>query len=284
MRLGNLILASILSAAGLTVMAREPLETIRPVTAVYTAEIGSSHLSDTYLTPLHYDGIGMALNYERWQAMRFNPEHWVMNLSGRLSAGRDRNPARNATMWGADLRLSWAMLHRWSIPAVQGLKIAAGGMTELDLGVLYLMRNSNNPASVKASWTVGVTAQATWATRIGRLPVTVGYRPSMPLAGVFFSPDYDELYYEIYLGNHSGLAHFAWPGNFRRIDQLLSIDLKFGATALRLGYRCNLLSTKVSNLVTHDISHMFIIGISGEWISLNPRRMPAPDARYISAY
>lgn len=278
------LLFSLLALLGLTAMAQSDSEVIRPVTAVYTVGIGTSHLSDTYLTPLHYVGIGLSLDYERWQAMRFDPEHWVMNLSGRLSGDRDRNPARNATMWAADLRLSWSMLRRWHVAAVDGLKIAVGGITELDLGVLYLMRNSNNPASAKASWTVGLTAQASWATRIGRLPVTLGYRPSMPLVGAFFSPDYDELYYEIYLGNHSNLAHCAWPGNFRRIDQLLSLDLKFGATALRLGYRCNILSTKVSNLVTRDISHMFTIGISGEWMSLNPRRMPSADTRYISAY
>ena len=278
------LLSLLIMAACPAAMAQSDTDIVRPVTSIYTVEVGSSHQSDTYLTPLHYDGIGMALSYERWQAMRFDPDRWVMNLSGRLSADRDRNPARNATMWATGLDLSWSMMRRWQVSAARGLTLAAGGITQLDLGILYLMRNSNNPASVRASWTVGVSAQATWRTHIGRLPVTVGYRPSVPLVGAFFSPDYDELYYEIYLGNHSKLAHCAWPGNYRRIDQLLSLDLRFGGTWLRLGYRCNIQSTKVSNLVTRDISHLFTIGISGEWISLNPRRMPSPDARYIPAF
>ncbi len=257
---------------------------VRPVTSVYTLEAGSSHLCDTYLTPLKYKGWQMALGYERWQAMRFDPTRWVMNLSGRLSIDRDMNPAGNAVMWGLGLRLDWAMMRRFDISAVSGLSLAFGGQTTLDGGVLYLSRNSNNPASGKASWTIGATAQATYRIRIGRLPVVFGYRASLPLAGCFFSPDYDELYYEIYLGNHSGLVHCAWPGNFFRIDQLLSADLRFGATALRLGYRCNITSTGVSDIVSRNTSHTFTVGVSGEWMSLGYKKEPDAEARYIQAY
>lgn len=269
------------AAMGLCAMAQD---IVRPVTAVYTLEYGSSHVCDTYITPLKYSGWQMALGYERWQAMRFDPEHWVMNLSGRLSIDRDLNPARNATMWGLDLRLDWAMLRRFDIASAPGLILAVGGQTTLNGGVLYLNRNSNNPASAKAAWTVGITGQATYRLKLGRLPVVLGYRPSLPLVGCFFSPDYDELYYEIYLGNHSGLAHCAWPGNFFRLDQLLSADLRFGATALRVGYRCNILSTKASDIVSRQISHSLTLGVSGEWMSLGRSNRPSTEAKYISAY
>lgn len=259
-------------------------ETLRPVTAVYTIEGGSSHLCDTYMTPLKYSGWQLALNYERWQAMRFDPENWVMNLSGRFTLDRDRNPARNAAMWGIDLRLDWAMMRRFGIASIPCLTLAVGGQTTLNGGVLYLNRNSNNPVSAKAAWTVGITAQATYRFTLGHLPVVLGYRPSLPLAGCFFSPDYDELYYEIYLGNRSGLAHVAWPGDYFRLDQLLSADLRFGATSLRVGYRCNILSTKASNIVSRQISHCFTLGVSGEWLSLGRNGKLSDDARIISAY
>lgn len=278
---------AILAAAALTfnsAVRAQNHEKLRPVTAVYTLEVGSSHLCDTYMTPLKYSGWQAALNYERWQAMRFDPENWVMNLGGRLTLDHDLNPARNATIWGLDLRLDWAMMRRFTIPSVPCLTLAAGGQTTLNGGVLYLNRNSNNPASAKAAWTVGITAQATYRIVLGRLPVVLGYRPSLPLAGCFFSPDYDELYYEIYLGNHSGLAHVAWPGDYFRLDQLLSADLRFGATAIRLGYRCNILSTKASNIVSRQISHCLTLGISGEWLSLGRNGKFSDDARIISAY
>ena len=40
---------------------------VRPVTAAYTVEAGTSHLADTYLTPLKYSGWSMGLGYERMQ-------------------------------------------------------------------------------------------------------------------------------------------------------------------------------------------------------------------------
>ena len=281
MKAAGSILAAMLLAAPL-MKGQETVE--RPVTSVYTIEAGRSHICDTYLTPLKYDGWQTALSYERWQAMRFNPEKWVMNLSGRLSLDRDLNPARNAVMWGLELRLDWTMMRRWHVASLPALTLAAGGQTTLGGGVLYLARNSNNPASAKAAWTAGVSGQATYRLNAGRLPVVLGYRLSLPLAGCFFSPDYDELYYEIYLGNHSGLAHFAWPGSYFRVDQLLSADLRLGATALRIGYRCNILSTKASGIISRQTGHIVTLGISGEWMSLGRSGRPSAEARYISAY
>ena len=123
---------------------------------------------------------------------------------------------------------------------------------------------------------------AVWNGRIGRLPVTLRYLPSIPLIGAFFSPDYDELYYEIWLGNHQGLSHCAWPGNFFRFDNLLTADLHFGATTLRLGYRCGIFSSKSGDIVSRQISHAFVIGIATEHISLRPGASRTPDARIIS--
>ena len=79
--------------------------------------------------------------------------------------------------------------------------------------------------AARGSATISLTGYAAYPLQIGRLPVTLMYQPSLPLAGIFFSPDYGELYYEIYLGNHSGLVHGAWPGNYRRLDQLITAYL-----------------------------------------------------------
>ena len=117
---------------------------------------------------------------------------------------------------------------------------------------------------------------------LGR-PLTLRYQPVLPVAGVFFSPDYGELYYEIYLGNHSGLAHFAWWGNYFMLDNHLTADLSLGATSLRLGYSGRIFSSKVNDIVTHVFTHAFVVGISGEWMSLNPRKGISADARIISA-
>ena len=256
---------------------------LRPVAAAYTVEVGSSNLCDTYLTPLKYKGIHTALSYERLQAMAFSPEKWIMQLRGSLSLNRSKNPSGNAMMWDLDFDISWGMMRRWKIDAAPGLQLSAGGVTGINLGALYLARNGNNPVSAKAAWTVGLTGTAIYNFKISRLPVTLRYQSTLPVTGIFFSPDYGELYYEIYLGNHSGLVHGAWWGNYFRLDNLLTADLRLGATNLRLGYNCNVLSTKVNNIVSRRVAHAFVIGISGEWLSLPRSGHISPKAKIISA-
>lgn len=267
-------------------LAAEPADSVRPyrpVASAYTLGIGSAHVCNTYLTPLHYSGMGTTLAYERMQAMAFSPERWVMQLDGRLVLDRTDNTAHNATMTGLELRLAWAMMHRWRMPSAPGLQLFLGGCTELSGGGLLLARNSNNPAQAMAAWTVGATVSAVYNIRMKRLPVTLQYQARMPLAGVFFSPDYGELYYEIYLGNRSGLVHTAWPGNYMRFDQLVSADLHFGNTSLRLGYACDIFSSKASNIVARNIAHRLVVGVTMEWISIGRSRGIDPHARIISA-
>lgn len=269
------------AATGASDTLAAPGASVRPVLSAYTLELGSAHLCDTYLTPLRYSGWEAALAYDRMQAMRFDPDRWIMELGGRLSLSRTLNPARNAAMWSIGFNPHWSMIWRRRLPA--GFTLGAGGRADLDVGALYLSRNGNNPVAAKASLTVGATALAAWNGRLGRLPVTLAWRPSIPLCGAFFSPDYDELYYEIWLGNHSGLCHAAWPGNFFRLDSRLTADLHFGATTLRVGYTFDVRSTKAAGIVSRRTAHMLTIGVCTEWISLRAGARRTPDARIISA-
>ncbi|MDE7452750.1 MAG: DUF3316 domain-containing protein, partial [Paramuribaculum sp.] len=197
MKRSLLLLFSILFTV-ICVNAQTEEVVLRPVTASYTVGSGSSHLADTYLSPINYNGWSTSLNYDRWQAMKFNPEAWVMNLSFGFDIDRVLNQSGNAVMWSAGVRASWGMLHRWNV--AKGLKLGIGPAVNLDLGCLYLDRNSNNPVAAKAAFTVGASAYAAYNFRLRRLPVTLMWQPSLPVVGAFFSPDYGELYYEIYLG------------------------------------------------------------------------------------
>ena len=272
------ILCVMLSAMA---FAQDEPTTLRPVTSSYTYEIGGATLANTYLTPLKYKGWDMALNYERMQAMKFNPEKWVMRLTAGIDLNRTDNPAKNATMWRLVADFSWGMTYRFKLP--HNITLAGGGSTSLDLGCVYNARNGNNPVAVEAAWTVNLTGYASWNVKIGRLPVTLRYQPTIPLTGVFFSPDYGELFYEIYLGNHSGLAHCAWWGNYFRMENLVTADMHLGATSLRGGFRNNILSTSINDITTRTITYSAVIGVTTEWISLNPSRKADNNARIISA-
>lgn len=277
--LRTLLVLLLTTVHAMTVPASDPA--VRPVTAAYTLGAGSAHLTDTYLTPLRYSGQHYTLGYSRAQAAPFAPERWTLLLDGSLGLDHTSNPARNATMWGLMLRVGWGAVWRHTLPC--GLTLGAGPSLALEGGVLYSTRNGNNPASAKGAVTINLTGLAAYRLKAGHLPVTLLWRPSLPITGAFFSPDYGELYYEIYLGNHSGLAHAAWPGNYFCLDNQVTADLHlWRGTALRLGYSGRVFSSKASGIVTRMSTHAFVIGISGEWLSFNPSR-PA-GGRAIRAY
>ncbi len=286
MRIDRLIVTLILLSLSTIYAAAEVRDSIlvlRPVHASYTASFGTAHTADTYLSPLRYSGVALSLDYERHQAMRFDPENWTMRLAGSLEGMRTQSPARNSTMWEAMLRLSWGMTHRWQLPA--DITVAAGGSTGLNLGCLYSERNSNNPASAKASWTVNIAASAIWKHRFGRLPVTIAWQPALPVAGIFFAPEFGQLYYEIYLGERSGLAHFGWWGNYFAMENLVTADLHLGeSTSLRLGFRSNVLSTRVHDITTRIYNTSFVIGVSGQWLSYSPAKKLSDKTRIITAF
>lgn len=278
--LGTFVLSAGETAADTAYVQQQPL---RPVYSVYSFEAGSSHVAETYLSPLRYDGWTMALGYSRAQSMRFDPQNWTMELGARLALDRMLNrPSHNSTEWRLKFELSWAMMHKWRLS--DGITLYAGGSTRADAGVYYLPRNGNNPAAAKASWTIGPRIGAVWNLNIGRCPLMLMYTAEMPIAGIFFQPAYGELYYEIYLGNRSGLVRGAWPGNYRRLDQAITADIRFGATILRVGYSPRIFSSKASDIVTRNVSHTFIFGIASEWIALDHRKTADISIPVLSAY
>lgn len=258
-------------------------ETLRPVSSAFMLDAGSTHLLDTYLSPLKYTGWHTAFFYERNQAMKFSPSLWRQQLSLGVEINRGENQARNASMLYGNLEASWAMSRIWQLPG--RFWLSAGGRAGGNLGGIYNDRNSNNPAAVKADLYVGVTASAGWTVNLWKLPVNLRWQTSLPLLGVFFSPEYDELYYEIYLGNHHGLAHCGWPGNFFRWDNLLTADLALGTSSLRLGFRSRIYSTEVNHITTRTFSYAFVLGVVTDWLSVSPRKkLPASDSNVEWAY
>lgn len=272
-----LLLLPLFAKAGDT----DSLPTVRPVTSAFMLAGGSSHIADTYLTPLRYSGWHVGFDYQRRQAMAFNPEKWIMDLRAGIMADRDRNPARNASIWALDINADWAMTHRWN--PYPDLRVELGGYTGIDLGVLYLSRNGNNPASAKGAWELGLRGSASWLMKILGRGVTFAYDATMPLTGIFFTPDYGQLYYEIWLGERSGLVSGIWPGNYFRLDNRLTADIHFGSTSLRLGYRCDIHSTKARGIVSRHITHSAVIGVVCEWLSLASGSRLTPQARILSA-
>jgi len=239
----------------------------RPVTSVYSLEIGGARDLSTYLSPLYYDGMDMALSASWTKAFQHWPESCVMRFESAVDMQRMLNPAGNAIMYGLTARFNWGLL--WRKDFLRDFRATLGPMIDIYGGAMYLVRNGNNPVTALASAGIDVAGSLSYRFRIGRLPVEVSDEIRIPTLSGFFSPQYGETYYEIYLGNHSGLAHFGWWGNAMGVDNLLSFKLNLGRTGLQLGYRFDLRTFQACGLQTQLMRNAFVIGIipnsTGKW-------------------
>ncbi len=255
----------------------------RPVASFFMAQVGGATALDTYLGPVSYSGIDARLEYERMQAMRFDPQRWVMQMHAGIEYGNLQNVPGNHTEHMLMVDYRWGMMRRWCDVLVPKLQMAVGGSTQLRGGVLYKPSNSNNVVAAKIQWAVSATAMASYRLQVAKLPVVISYQATLPVAGVFFSPEYGETYYEIYLGNRTGLVHFGWWGTRFDMTNALMADMHLGRTVLRVGYRNSIERSWVNNIDSQIVTHMAVIGVGGEWMSLGVDRSRVAKAKFISA-
>ncbi len=261
-------------AAGLAVLLTSApaiaQEESRPVTSLYSIEIGGKNVLATYLSPLHYTGTDFAFAGAWSKAMPFAPESAIMHFDASLNFSSLLNPAQTAKMIGLNGSFNWGMSWRTQLP--YAIQATLGGTVGLEGGAYYLLRNGNNPVEAIANLSLGIRGSLSRPFTIGRLPILVRDEVSLPSLSVFFSPQYGETYYEIYLGNHKGLAHAGWWGNNFRINNLLSATLDFGRTALTVGYRFNAYTQWACHLNTRVLTHAFVIGVVPGGIGLKKRQ------------
>ena len=206
-----------------------------------------------------------------------------MQMHAGIEYGNLQNVPGNHTEHMLMVDYRWGMMRRWSDVIAPKLQVAVGGSTQLRGGVIYKPSNSNNVVAAKIQWAVSATAMASYRWQVAKMPVVISYQATLPVAGVFFSPEYGETYYEIYLGNRSGLVHLGWWGTRFDMTNALMADMHLGRTVLRVGYRNSIERSWVNNIDSQIVTHMAVIGVGGEWMSLGTDRSRVSKARFIAA-
>ena len=229
--------------------------------SMFTVDAGYASVHDTYLTPVTYEGLDLGMAYEAMRSMQSTGDKWLWQLQVGADFNYVENHVGNNDLDKLMGDITFDMQRQWKEVIAHRVDLSVGPMTQLRAGMVYDEVNSNNPVTVRAHWGVGLTGMDKWNTRVWRTPVTLRYQAQVPALGVFFAPEYDESYYEIYLGNHRNLAHLGWWGNRFDMTNYLGADLHFGSTTLRLGYRARLEHWNVNNLKVHDVTHSLVIGI-----------------------
>ena len=221
--------------------------------------IDGTNRLETYLSPLEYTGPEVRFMRESIRMTRM----W----GGRVSTQQfyegnfsySKNPTKDSEYLSGDIdwRIGWH--YNWTpLPA---LRLMAGLQTGLSCGFVYNTSNGNNPAQGKLSTNIAASGMAIYRFNWLRRRFSVRYQFDMPLAGLMFSPNYGQSYYEIFsLGHYDRNVCFTWPGNAPCFSQLLTVDVPIGSGTLRLGYRCDIRQSHVNNLKSHTWSNLFMIG------------------------
>lgn len=231
----------------------------RVITNVKMVGIGSANVLDTYLSAEMYRGT--ELRYISHTTRQTDGRHWSRQIvhQGNIAYAESRSSKGSEMVGLYNFQYAW---HRnWTLLG-GSLRLKAGVMADANLGFVYNMRNSNNPAQARASLNVAPSAAAAYDFRLWQKPFAVRYEVSAPLCGLMFSPNYGQSYYEIFTrGNYD---HNLVPTTFvsaPSLRQMLTLDFSIRHTTLRVGYLGDFQQSHVNNLKSHIYSHNFVIGL-----------------------
>lgn len=262
-------LLALLTLAHLPLSAQS--DSAKIITSSRMIGVGGTNILDTYLSAEHFKGVGISFvaTVERKRPQR----RWstLMEHEANLSYVHDRANSRKE-LEGA-YNFYWGKFYNWSL-FDHRLTLQAGALGNATLGFIYNTSNSNNPAQARFHLNIMPTGIASYKFTLFHKPMMVRYELNLPLAGVMFSPNYGQSYYEIFnRGNYDHNVVFTTFATAPEWRQMLTLDANLtGKWTLRIGYLGNYQQYKVNQLKQHVYTHRFLIGFTRRF-SLIPHRL-----------
>lgn len=223
--------------------------------------LGSSNTYDTYLSPLEYKGVEARVMHERMRFTSYGKGKISIQtiLQGYIST--TENKANNNSMLSG--RFSWRYAMHRQFKVAPNFKLLAGGMMDANVGFMYNMRNSNNPASIYTYINAGFSGMAIYHGRFLKKNIVLRYQIDVPLIGARFSPEYMQSYYEIYnLGTSTSNWYFTSLHNQPSSRHMLSIDFTpWKGVVMRFAYVADIQQSKLKQLRTHAYSNILMFGV-----------------------
>ena len=229
-------------------------------TSTHMIGVGNSRVLDTYITQEKFSGIGLSYLFIKERTKPVKRWNSIIEHEIDLSSTKDRSEDAHALE--GDYNLYWGRYRQWQCFG-ERLLLQAGALVNTNLGFIYDMTSSNNPAQARLSLNLMPAAVATYHFPLFRQQFTLRYELNVPLAGVMFSPNYGQSYYEIF--NRGIYDHNIVPTTFisaPTFRQMLTLDWNTGKKwSLRIGYLGNYQQAQVNNLKQHIYAHRVMIGI-----------------------
>ena len=223
--------------------------------------VGPANVLDTYLSAEKHRGTDFRFITQSETTTRWF--HVSQILTQQLSLVDAHNRADNGNEIGGNYRLQYALRHNW-LAAHRRLHLEAGGGAEANVGFLYNTRNGNNPAQAQAAIQLMPSAAAEYTFyRKSHSPLYLRYEATFPLAGIMFSPNYGQSYYEIF--NRGNYDHNIVPTTIASTPSLchsLTLDFRLWGRWFRVGYMGDYRQAKVNSLKYHCYSHLLVVGMA----------------------
>ncbi|MCL1938482.1 MAG: DUF3316 domain-containing protein [Candidatus Azobacteroides sp.] len=240
--------------------------------------IGKTRIYDTYLSPLKYEGDNVGLIYERIKMTGLGKNHISAQHLLYMEVSDTKNPTETANNYTGSLEYAYGLHYRFKFKP--RLQVFAGLQADGFIGMTYNSRNGNNPITAKVNLNMNLSGMAVYRFQIKQQAMLLRYQLNVPFAGVLFSPEFGQSYYEISEGFHKNLMHFASFHNQWVVRNLLSVELPFQWCTLKLAYMNWVYETRVNNLNTHIFSNSVYIGFSRNFFVV-PGKQSKNNYRYV---
>ncbi len=248
--------------------------------------IGGYNLKDTYLSPsadgVHYSGWGLRAINERMKMTRLADDNVSRQHLFSVDIAFADNPAGTASEFA--VFGEYSLGYHYHFRLLPNLKLLAGSAIHGMGGFIYNARNSNNPASAHLDIDLNASGMAIYNLKIKNYPLTFRYQLDIPFAGILFSPQMGQSYYEMFdQGNTSDIVRFNSFHNKFAMRNYLTVDFPVHNWTVRMGYLNSYYHTDVNNIQTRILSNTFMLGLVKEFISFSGKRLKQTN-KYRSAY
>ena len=227
--------------------------------------VGPAHLLDTYLSQEKFKGTGLTYLHIREPQIK-EGKHWHNIIQHEIDLSKANDRSHSISMLEGDYNLYWGRYRRFALLESTDLRLHldAGGLVNANLGFIYAMLNTNNPAQMRLGMNLMPSAIATFGFPLFRQRFSLRYEVEAQLLGLVFSPNYGQSYYEIFSrGNYDHNIVPTTTVSAPNLRQMLTLEWQTGRKwNLRIGYLGNYQQAAVNNLKQHVYTHRFVIGIA----------------------
>ena len=231
--------------------------------------IGHTNILDTYLSPMEYTGTELRILRENMRKTKYKDGKISRQNIFQAHVSMLGNKAGTSSEFY--LLANWNLAYHYPFTLSENLKLLVGPNLDLNGGMIYNLRNSNNPVNAKAYANLDASGMAIYQFHIKSHPFVLRYQLNVPLIGLMFSPEYGQPYYEMSISKDFGKnICFTSLHNQPAIRQFFTLDFPIKKTNLRLGYVCDIQQAKVKHLKSHAWSHAFMIGFMKHFHLINP--------------